>query len=90
MTFWTILLWWVISEIVAWGLWFYINFRVRLNKLPPDKLAEAGIAIASYPATQNKILEWVRFVIWPYGIISRTIVINRIFKEVREAEADQK
>lgn len=84
MTILQIILYWVISEVIAWGLWYYTVNRVVRLKTKNEMAAMLLISqrLGAYPSTQNKTIEWLRFIIWPYGIIQRTMVVNRVCKEV--------
>lgn len=84
MTILQIILYWVISEVIAWGLWCFTVDRVVRSKVKNEMAAILLISqrLGAYLSTQNRTIEWLRFIVWPYGIIQRTIVVNRICKEV--------
>lgn len=84
MTILQIILYWVISEVIAWGLWYFTVNRVVRTKVKNELMVMLIISqrLGAYPSTQNKTTEWLRFIIWPYGIIQRTMVVNRVCKEV--------
>lgn len=84
MTILQIILYWVISEVIAWGLWYFTVNRVVRSKVKNEMATILLISqrLGAYPSTQNKTTEWLRFIIWPYGIIQRTMVVNRVCKEV--------
>ena len=82
MTIWQIIVWWLIGEVISWGLWCTITKKVttkKLNNLRSRILFNQKIG--SYPSTQNLVVELVRFVVFPYGIIQRTIVTHKMLKE---------
>ena len=82
MTIWQIIVWWLIGEVISWGLWSTITKKVTMKKL--NNLRSRILfnqKIGSYPSTQNLVVELVRFVVFPYGIIQRTIVTHKMLKE---------
>lgn len=87
MTIWQIIIWWLIGEVISWVLFWKIAQKVILMKVE-----DFGTRImleqkmGDYPCTQNRIAEWVRFVIFPYGIIQRSIVIGKMIKEAKMNE----
>lgn len=76
----TIFMWfllWIISEVISWGIWSIVTYHIYKGYLGlmDDELIE-------YQRKQGRIIEWIRFIIWPYGIIQRTIVLHKIHKRV--------
>ena len=83
MTIWQILIYWLISEMLAWGLWWFIMKKVVIDKMDTlERTVALNEQMGSYPATQSRLIEWIRFIIWPWGIIQRTVVILKMRKKV--------
>ena len=82
MTIWQIILYWMISELIAWGVWYTITYRtLRAKTKDANILLLMTNEMGAYPRTQNKVLEWIRFIVWPYGIAQRMIVVHKIYKK---------
>ena len=85
MTIWQILIYWLISEVLAWGLWWIIAKKTvveKLGKIDLQKGLKLSEEMGKYPKTQSSLLEWLRFIIWPYGIIQRTIHLLKMRKRI--------
>ena len=77
------ILYWLVSELIAWGLWTITIYKTTIKTMPSMVFAmELEEKLSTYPKTQNRIVEWIRFVIWPYGIIQRTMMIYKIRKQM--------
>jgi len=82
MTIWQIILYWMISEVLAWGLWWatttiFLKVKVKDTKTVFLISEEMG----AYPQTQSNTMEWIRFIVWPYGIAQRMMVTRRIYRK---------
>lgn len=79
-----VLLWWLLSELVAWGFWWFLMQKIYVKRTGGESVIGnlMNIEMDAYPKTQKRWIEWLRFVIWPYGIIQRTVVIRKIYKDV--------
>lgn len=83
MTIWQILIYWLISEMLAWGLWWFIMKKLVIDKMDTlEHIAALNEQLGSYPATQSRLVEWIRFIVWPWGIIQRTVVVLKMRKNV--------
>ena len=82
MTIWQILIYWLISEVLAWGIWWIIIKKMVVWKLDADHEQKMNCEMDRYPRTQSGLLEWLRFIIWPYGIIQRTVMLMKLRKKV--------
>ena len=82
MTIWEIIIYWLISEVISWGLFGGIYYWIFTKKIKDLYKATAMcIMINNYSRSKRRFIEWIRFVIWPYGIIQRAIIMKRVYKK---------
>ena len=82
MTIWQIIIYWLISEVLVWTVWYFVAKKTiikRLNTADAWKLCEE---MGNYPCSQSRIVEWLRFIVWPYGIAQRTILLIKMWKKI--------
>ena len=79
---WQILIYWLISEVLIWGLWWIVVKKAITLRLDAQKGFKLCMEMYNYPKTQSKAVEWLRFIIWPYGIIQRTVLLMKMRKRI--------
>ena len=82
MTIWQIILGWIISDVIAWVLWWRTIKHVIEKKAGFKQAVILNERLGNYPATQNRVIEWIRLIVWPYGITQRTILFTKELKSV--------
>lgn len=86
MTIWEILIIWLMSDVLAWGLWtkFYVYGAVAKEIGKLDFAKQMELAELDWGFTNCVVLEWILFIVWPVGIIQRTIAAEKIRKTNRK------
>ena len=74
---------WLISTLVAWLVWG-IFLGIAVGKLGNEESIKFNNFMSDYPKNELKSTEWIRFICWPYGIVQRTILVAKLFKEFKK------
>lgn len=69
---------WLISMAIAWTaytFWVYVDLKRKCKGLAPFEVLYITQQIDTRTKTHidqsPKWLEWIRFVVWPYGVVER-------------------
>lgn len=81
-----LLVYWALSTIGAWAIFVLIMMVVSYLKYRHDPWTFLTILnmVNDYADKEPLWLEWERFIIWPYGIISRILLICKVSSEYKK------
>lgn len=80
------ILMYVLSIGLSWGIWWTIMHNYLTRKVPNifQLMDFENHCIGIAMKKETKVIAWLRFIIWPYGILQRTIIIMKELKRFDE------
>lgn len=82
MTILQIIIYWLISEVLVWTVWYFVAKKTIIERLNTENGWKLSEEMSNYPRTQLRIVEWLRFIVWPYGIAQRTVLLMKMRKKI--------
>lgn len=75
---------WVISAFIAWTLFTVImkGYMMKHYSMTISTALAFRMKAGEYTHNAPVWLEWIRFFVWPYGIVQRIIVTKRLCEMV--------
>ena len=78
------IVYYLVSLICAWGAWWHY-LKLYLEHEIPDPIER--LMFTSEASNNSRmgngsfdVIGWIRFLVWPYGIIQRTVLITKELK----------
>lgn len=74
-----------VGLIVSWAAWAIVTYYyLKHLNYSEYQLILISDRIGSTARSKSRLVEWVRFILWPYGVTQRIIATVKVLRRFRE------